>query len=61
MDYEELKERVFMGEEFQFYYLNNSYWVSQNKEGFYLTNEREGSSQKFSSAKELFDNAEING
>jgi hypothetical protein len=60
MTFKEFKERVEMGEEFQFYYLNESYWISQNHEGFYLTREKDGYSQSFSSAEELFENAKIN-
>ncbi|SDC37918.1 hypothetical protein SAMN05421663_102246 [Terribacillus halophilus] len=30
MHFDEFKKRVAMGEEFQFYYKNESYWISRN-------------------------------
>ncbi|MCR8843741.1 hypothetical protein NQ117_08580 [Paenibacillus sp. SC116] len=61
MDYEELKERVLMGEEFQFYYHNESYWISRNDKGFYLTRVKDSNSQAFKTADELFENGQIEG
>ncbi|WP_245640150.1 hypothetical protein [Paenibacillus dakarensis] len=37
MEYAELVQRVGWGEEFQFYYKNEQYWISTNEEGYYLT------------------------
>ncbi|MGN8228298.1 hypothetical protein ACWGXJ_08350 [Paenibacillus sp. S33] len=54
MEYNELVERFEMGEEFQFSYKNDSYWISQNEEGYFLTRERDSFSQSFESARELF-------
>ncbi|AUO05289.1 hypothetical protein C0638_01230 [Paenibacillus sp. lzh-N1] len=59
MEYNELVERFEMGEEFQFYYKNDSYWISQNEEEYFLTRERDGFSQSFESARELFANGKI--
>ncbi len=47
------------GEEFQFYYKNDSYWISQNEEEYFLTRERDRFSQSFESARELFANGKI--
>ncbi|SFQ99883.1 MULTISPECIES: hypothetical protein [unclassified Paenibacillus] len=59
MEYNELVERFEMGEEFQFYYKNDSYWISQNEEEYFLTRQRDSFSQSFESARELFDNGKI--
>ncbi|MFT0801106.1 hypothetical protein VSK91_06580 [Bacillus swezeyi] len=59
MNIEEFKERVEMGEEFQFYYLDESYWISQNDEGLYLTRERDSNSQSFKTTDELFEKGTI--
>ncbi|ALP37940.1 hypothetical protein E4V51_11435 [Paenibacillus sp. 28ISP30-2] len=59
MEYNELVERFEMGEEFQFYYKNDSYWISQNEEEYFLTRERDSFSQSFESARELFANGKI--
>lgn len=61
MDYEELKQRVSMGEEFQFYYQGESYWISRNQEGFYLTRVRDSNSQAFKTSSELFESGRIEG
>lgn len=61
MNYNEFKERVKMGEEFQFYYLDESYWISNNKNGFYLTREKDSFIQSYATAENLFDQAKING
>ncbi|AHC19231.1 MULTISPECIES: hypothetical protein [Paenibacillus] len=59
MEYNELVERFEMGEEFQFYYKNDSYWISQNEEEYFLTRQRDSFSQSFESARELFNNGKI--
>lgn len=59
LNIEEFKERVEMGEEFQFYYLDESYWISQNDEGLYLTRERDSNSQSFKTTDELFEKGTI--
>ncbi|ATH91770.1 hypothetical protein ACH95_23295 [Bacillus glycinifermentans] len=59
MNIEEFKERIEMGEEFQFYYLDESYWISQNEEGLYLTRERDSNSQSFKTTDELFEKGTI--
>lgn len=61
MDYEELRQRVAMGEEFQFYYQNQSFWISRNQEGYYLTRVRDSFSQAFKTSNELFKKARIDG
>ncbi|KAB8139466.1 hypothetical protein F9U64_00075 [Gracilibacillus oryzae] len=61
MDYEELKQRVAMGEEFQFYYRNQSFWISRNKNGYYLTRVRDSYSQSFKTSNELFVDGRIDG
>ncbi len=59
MKYEEIKERVQMGEEFQFYYKEESYWISHNGSEYHLTRVRDSCTQTFNTCIELFENATI--
>jgi len=59
--YTELVQRVGWGEEFQFYYLGDEFWISRNKEGLYLTKGKNSFTQSFLTAEELFKNARIDG
>lgn len=52
MDFIEFKQRVGMGEEFQFYCNNESYWISKNQDGYYLTWVSDIFSQSFKSSNE---------
>lgn len=61
MDYKEFRERVELGEEFQFYFQEESYWISQNADGYYLTRVKDGDSQSFTSANDLFEKGTIEG
>lgn len=61
MTYEELIERVTWGEEFSFKYNNEQYWISQNKDGRYLTRVSDSYTQKFKTTKELFEKGKIEG
>lgn len=54
MNFDEFAQRVAMGEEFQFYYKNEGYWISRNNEGFYLTRVQDSSSQTFKTSGDLF-------
>ncbi|MFP7476972.1 hypothetical protein [Terribacillus saccharophilus] len=59
LDFEEFTQRVAMGEEFQFYYKNESYWISRNKEGFHLTRVQDSYSQTFKTSGDLFKEGKI--
>ncbi|WP_410771301.1 hypothetical protein [Fontibacillus sp. BL9] len=61
MEYVELVQRVEWGEEFQFYYQNEEYWISTNKEGYYLTRGKDSYTQSFRTAEELFNEGQIDG
>ncbi|MCE5170974.1 hypothetical protein LQV63_16850 [Paenibacillus profundus] len=61
MEYSELVQRVGWGEEFQFYYQNEEYWISTNKEGYYLTRGKDSFTQSFQTAEELFKEGRIDG
>lgn len=61
MDYAELVQRVGWGEEFQFYYQNGGYWISVNKQGYYLTRGMDSYTQSFATAEELFRRGQIDG
>ena len=54
MEYQEAINRVDYGEEFLFYYKGEAYWISQNKDGYYLTY-----IQVFNTAQELFDKGHV--
>ena len=60
MTYNELKQAVQWGEEFNFYLKNEEFWISQNNEGYYLT-QTDGGYQKFKTSEELFEKGKING
>jgi hypothetical protein len=61
MIYEELIDRVARGEEFEFCYNNEHYWINQNKEGRYLSRCRDGYTQAFKTAVDLFNESRIEG
>jgi hypothetical protein len=61
LDYQELVTRVNSGEEFQFYYQSESYWISKNKDGYYLTRVSDSFSQSFLTSEELFEKGQIDG
>lgn len=61
MNYEEIKERVGWGEEFQFCYNNEEYWISQNNPKRYLTRVRGSVTQEFQTTEELFENGRVEG
>jgi hypothetical protein len=60
-EFNELQERVAMGEEFDFYYKNEQYWISQNIDGYYLTRVKGSITQKFDTSQSLFKNGTIEG
>jgi len=61
MTYNELIERVGWGEEFPFQYKEEQYWISQNKEGRYLTKTKGSQTQEFKTTAELFEYGKIDG
>lgn len=61
MKYKELVERVEWGEEFLFVYNDESYWISQNENGRYLTKVKGCETQEFRTTKELFEKGRIEG
>jgi hypothetical protein len=61
LEYNELVQRVGWGEEFQFYYQDEEYWISTNKEGYYLTRGEDSFSQSFLTSEELFKEGRIDG
>ena len=48
------------GGEYYFYYHNDEYWISQNKEGFYLT-KMGGGTQSFDTIEDLIRCGEVDG
>jgi hypothetical protein len=61
MTYEKSIESVAGGEEFVFCYNNEEYSIHQNKDGRYLTRCRDGYTQAFKTAVDLFNESRIEG
>ncbi|MBO0473169.1 hypothetical protein IGL98_002792 [Enterococcus sp. DIV0840] len=60
MNYKEMEESIGYGEEYNFYYKDKEFWISQNSDGNYLT-EVDGETQEFKNSEDLLNNARING
>jgi hypothetical protein len=58
-EFNEFRQRVEMGEEFQVYHDGKEYWISQNVNGYYFTRVKDRFSQDFKSATDLLENATI--
>ena len=61
VDWKYFVESVGWGEEYSFDYNGEEYWISQNKEGRYLTRSRDSYTQDFETVEELFANGRIEG
>ncbi|WP_027085181.1 hypothetical protein [Cohnella panacarvi] len=61
MNIDELIQMVGCGMEYNFYVDEKEYWISHNKEGYYLTRVEDSFSQDFDTAEELFEKGRING
>lgn len=61
MDYKTMADSLAYGEEYNFYYEDEEYWISKNSEGNYLTKVSDGYTQEFKNSNELLEKAEING
>ena len=59
MTYNELKQSVGWGEEYNFYLNDEEIWISHNEDGYYLTRE-DGTYQEFKTSEELFQKGRIN-
>lgn len=60
-EFKEFHERIGWGEEFNFYYKNEEYWISRNLSGCYLTKVKEPIIQTFETSEELFQKGRIEG
>ncbi|WP_099225416.1 hypothetical protein [Listeria costaricensis] len=61
MKFEEMATSLAYGEEYNFYYKDEEYWISKNSVGNYLTQVSNGSTQEFKSSEELLEKARIEG
>ncbi len=61
MKFEEFKNLVKHGMEYNFFVEGKEYWISYNSDGFYLTRVEDEFTQEFSSSENLFAKARING
>lgn len=60
-EYLEFKDIIAMGDEPNFYYKNDEYWISHNPGKSYLSRTRDQYTQEFSGYEELFEKATIEG
>jgi len=60
-EYLEFKSRIAMGDELNFYYKDDEYWISHNPGKSYLSRTKDHYSQEFNGHKELFEKATIEG
>ncbi len=60
-EYLEFKNLIAIGEELNFYYNNDEYWISHNPGKSYLSRTRDHYSQEFNGYEELFEKATIEG
>ena len=60
-EFKEFQERIGWGEEFNFYYQDEEYWISQNSDGCYLTKVKGLFTQEFNTKEQLFQRGTING
>lgn len=61
MTFNEYRDLVKKGMEYNFYVNNNEFWISRNNEGYYLTRVKDSNTQAFLEADNLFENAIIDG
>ncbi|MFN7253188.1 MAG: hypothetical protein ACK4M9_20810 [Anaerobacillus sp.] len=60
-EFKEFQERIGWGEEFNFYYRDAEYWISQNSDGYYLTKVKGAITQKFNTSEQLFELGTVGG
>ncbi|WP_107924374.1 hypothetical protein [Lysinibacillus parviboronicapiens] len=58
-EYLEFKNTIAMGDELNFYYKNDEYWISHNPGKSYLSRTRDSYTQEFNGYEELFKKATI--
>ncbi|MET4559660.1 hypothetical protein ABIA69_000803 [Lysinibacillus parviboronicapiens] len=58
-EYLEFKNTIAMGDELNFYYKNDEYWISHNPGKSYLSRTRDSYTQEFNGYEELFEKATI--
>ncbi|WP_153733150.1 hypothetical protein [Sporosarcina obsidiansis] len=58
-EYEEFQKLIGMGEELNFYYRGDEYWISHTPGKSYLTRSEDSYSQEFSSHEQLFERGMI--
>jgi|AKZA01.1.fsa_nt_gi hypothetical protein len=59
MEFEEFKNLVKRGVEYNFDIENTEYWISHNNEGYYLTRVKDAYTQSFKTSEELFEKSKI--
>ncbi|MGX7150331.1 hypothetical protein [Enterococcus ureasiticus] len=59
MEYKEMANSLSYGEEYNFYYNGEEYWMSRNDDGNYLTTVSSEETQEFKTATDLLEKARI--
>ncbi|MGA9290080.1 MAG: hypothetical protein WBV93_17255 [Anaerobacillus sp.] len=59
--FKEFQYGIYIGEEFNFNYESDEYWISQNEKGYYLTKVNGSVTQEFNTANQLFEEGKIDG
>lgn len=59
--YEEFRKLIGIGEELNFYYQGEEYWISHTPGKSYLTRSKDAYSQEFSGHEQLFEQGMIDG
>ncbi|MCL1703050.1 hypothetical protein [Lysinibacillus sp. Bpr_S20] len=60
-EFEEFKSLIAIGEEFNFDFKNDEYWISHNGDKSFLSRTRDHYTQEFNGYEELFEKATIEG
>ncbi|MFJ8088794.1 hypothetical protein ACIQ7N_11380 [Lysinibacillus sp. NPDC095746] len=60
-EYLEFKKLISMGDELNFYYKEDEYWISHSLEKSFLSRTKDSYTQEFNGYNELFENATIEG
>ncbi|MFJ6209062.1 hypothetical protein [Lysinibacillus sp. NPDC092081] len=60
-EYLEFQKLISMGDELNFYYKNDEYWISHSPSKSFLSRTKDSYTQVFSGYKELFENVTIEG
>lgn len=61
MTYDQFKESLSYGEEYNFFYNNHEYWISKNSKNHFLTDVEKQITQEFDSSDSLLSEGTVEG